>query len=90
LYSSGPLSLLTANHQAFNDEMPGVNVIKRLCSWSLMLQKDMLGWYSEKSLQTSYDHYFGRGVLSRNGQELFKVAFCSYDTLSHKGSQDYA
>ncbi len=41
--------------------MPGINVIKRLCSWSLMLQKDMLGRHSENTLQTSYDHYMGGG-----------------------------
>ncbi len=59
--------------------MPSVNVVKRLF-YSQTLQKDNLERHLQNSLQTSYDHFKGEGELSRKGQELFKVAFCSYYT----------
>jgi hypothetical protein len=35
------------------------------------------GWYSKNFLQTSYDHYLGRGALSERGLGHFKLTFCS-------------
>ncbi len=42
----------------------------------------IVSWYSTKSLQTSYDHYFGRGALFKSDHDIFGEPFAYYAPLT--------